>query len=105
MKLKIILIVILFSLPVSVFAAPEVLTPTFVGCHPSGICYIGVSPPATMTSCPNKGQVRFDISNPGSNPQYSAALSALMGGKNIQVNLTDDCLNGYPTPNWLHVLK
>ena len=86
-------------------AGSELLTPTAVGCHSNGLCYIVISPPATATTCPNKGQIRFDISLPGSNAQYTAALSAVMANKMINVSLTDACSSGYSTPNWLHVIK
>ena len=82
-------------------SAPQTFTPTFVGCFPSGTCFIGVSPMAE-TTCPNKGQIRFDITLPGSNAQYSTALSSYMAGKKLVINVTDTCLDNYPTPNYLH---
>ncbi len=76
-----------------------------VGCMPSGTCYIQISPTATNTVCTLKDQIRFDITLPGSKPQYSAALSALMAGKQITANLTDVCIDDFPVPDWLQVNK
>ena len=74
-----------------------------VGCFPHGTCYIQIIPASTNTACPLKNQIRFDITLPGSNAQYSAALAAHTSGKTINVNLTDNCLDGYPIPDWLQI--
>ena len=105
MRLMVYVFICSSVLSTSVIAGSEQLTPTAVGCHPNGICYIIVSPPAVNTTCPQKTQIRFDISLPGSEAQYSAALSAVMSGKDVAVNLTDNCLSDFPVPDWLHVIK
>ena len=89
----------------ALFAGSENFSPRFVGCFPNGTCYIGIEPGSSTTICPNKAQIRFDVTKPGSDAQYSAALSALMANKLINVNITDVCIDGYPSPNWLHVMK
>ncbi|MFT4928850.1 MAG: hypothetical protein ACI8WB_004970 [Phenylobacterium sp.] len=76
-----------------------------VGCMPQGTCYIQIAQPAEHTSCTLKNQIRFDITLPGSQAQYSAALSALMAGKQINANLTDTCIDNFPVPDWLQVNK
>ena len=86
-------------------AGSEDFTPTYVGCFPSGTCYIGISPSATKTTCTKKFQIRFDIKHSGSKMQYSAALSALITGKKIHANLTDNCIDEFPVPDYLHVVK
>ena len=102
------LILIIFTILYAqqVFSAgAESFSPSFVGCFPSGICFIGIEPPATLTTCPTKSQIRFDISLPGSTPQYSAALTALVSGKQINAALTDTCINGFPGTSYLYVKK
>lgn len=53
-------LLLLFGMSLSVTnvnAGAEEVTPTFVGCHPNGVCYIGISPLAVSTICPNKGRI------------------------------------------------
>ncbi len=76
---------------------------TSVGCLSRGTCYVNIQPATNLTTCSKKGQIRFDITLPGSKAQYSAALAALMSGKQINAYLTDTCINGFPTPDWLQV--
>ena len=76
---------------------------TFVGCHPSGDCFIGINPKATQTECPSTGQIRLGITRPGADAVYAAAMTAFVAGKEIRAHLLDDCKDGFPTPNWLHV--
>ncbi|USH03691.1 hypothetical protein K6Q96_06775 [Grimontia kaedaensis] len=76
-----------------------------VGCFPQGTCYVQIEQEAKNTSCPLKNQIRFNISLPGSQAQYSAALSALLAGKTINVYLTDSCIDDFPIPDWLQVNK
>ena len=85
------------------YSAPETFTVKFVGCFPNGTCYIGISPYSGSTTCQNKGQIRFDITDPGSNAQYAAAMAAFATGKKIHGNITNNCLNGYPKPDYLHI--
>jgi hypothetical protein len=87
----------------SSYAAPETFTVKFVGCFPHGTCYIGISPSSGSTTCPNTAQIRFDITEPGSNAQYSAALVAFTTGKKIHGYITSNCVDGYPSPTYLHI--
>ena len=98
---KLMVIGILYLIARSAFCAPQIFTPTFVGCFPDGICFIGITPLAE-TACEKKGQVRFDISLPGSSAQYSTALASKMANKKLLINVTDVCSGGYPIPDYIH---
>jgi hypothetical protein len=76
-----------------------------VGCMPHGTCYVQTAQSITNTTCALKNQIRFDITLPGSQAQYSAALAALMAGKTINAYVTDQCIDNFPVPNWLQVNK
>ena len=84
-------------------AGNETFGVNLVGCYPDGTCFIGIEPSATLTTCGSKEQVRFDITLPGSQAQYSAALAAFSSNKKIRVQLTDQCKDGFPIPGWLHI--
>ena len=96
---------VLQALSATSFASGHVyVEPTFVGCFPGGTCFIGVSTPINVTPCEHKLQIRFDITLPGSDAQYSAALLAFSSKKRLRVHITNECLSGYPVPGWLYVV-
>ena len=97
-----IMLIAIFYSSIGLSAGAERFSLSFVGCFQHGICFIGISPPATASTCVNTNQIRFDITNPGSEAQYSAALAALMAEKTITAHLTDDCIDGFPVPLYLH---
>ena len=103
MKKNILILVAIMFAPFAFSDGVEDLHPSFVGCNPNGACMIGVDPGSTTSTCPNNGQIRFDISLAGSQPQYMAALAALTNDKVIRVHLTDKCIDGFPTVDWLYV--
>ena len=100
--LRIIVFTFLYTITADAFSTSQTFIPTFVGCFPNGVCYIGVTPNVD-TTCPNKGQIRLDITLPGSEAQYSAALTSFVSGKKLNINVTDTCLTDFATPNWLHI--
>ncbi len=92
-------------LPVSLYASgAQTFEVEFVGCFSDGRCYIGIEPSA-VTECVNKSQIRLNIQNPGANAQYAAALTAYSASHKLRVHVQDNCINGYPTPDYLHVTK
>lgn len=76
-----------------------------VGCFNDGKCFIGITPESDETACPNNSQVRFSIENLGANPQYSAALTAFSTGQRVKISINDQCIDGYPSFDWLYVTK
>ncbi|WP_165773273.1 hypothetical protein [Zooshikella ganghwensis] len=44
----------------------------------------------------------FGAYSKGSKGQYSALLTAFMGGKRIRVK-TEACFQDHPTPDWLYI--
>ena len=103
MKKKLLILSLALYAPLTALAASEKLNPIFAGCKSDGICYIGINPGATSTSCPNTRQIRFDITLAGSPSQYSAALAAVMSYKKISTSfIADTCIDGFPVPEWLH---
>lgn len=102
MKNVILILGILFASK-SYSAGNETFTVDLVGCKPSGLCFAGIKPNAVSTSCPSKSQIRFDITLPGSQALYSTLLTAFVSGKKIRVALTDNCIDDFSVPDWLHV--
>ena len=101
--MKSILIALLLPFNSAWASGVETFSVSFVGCFSNGNCFVGIGPSATTTECPSKQQLRLDITLPGSQAQYSAALTAFSMGKKIRVEVSDNCMDGFPTPNFLHV--
>jgi len=80
-----------------------------VGCDTtSGMCWIKLSTstiiPATMHSCSSGDEVRFMISDLGSNAVLSVALAAFMSGKKLEIYTDGTCIAGYPKANYVTVV-
>ena len=102
--MKTIVFILLFLKAIFTQAAGnETFTIDLVGCLSSGICFAGISPSATLTSCASKTQIRFNISQVGSQAQYSALLTAFTTGKKVRIALSDTCIDNFSSPDWLHV--
>ncbi|TVZ39016.1 hypothetical protein P886_3403 [Alteromonadaceae bacterium 2753L.S.0a.02] len=96
--------IVLTLLSWSVFSSGnESFHVSFIGCRPTGICFIGVTPSATQSSCSNGAQLRFNISDPGGDAIYSAAMVAFTTGKQIRAEVTDTCLDSFPSVGMLNV--
>ena len=88
----------------AIAASEETLTPTFVGCLENGECFFGVSPAisASNTTCASRSQVRFNMSQPGSESIFRTVLSAKLAGKPVTVKVTNNCLATFPRPEYVH---
>lgn len=73
--------------------------PESVGCDAtSGVCFVNLESEVTTASCGNKKQLRIDPNLNGAKGMYTAALSALLGNKNI-IFSQSGCFEGAMAPN------
>ncbi|MBU2707435.1 hypothetical protein KCM76_15690 [Zooshikella marina] len=87
----------------NVSASIDVVTPIGVGCDSEdGTCFAILRESLAGSNCTHKKQLRLNPDSKGSKGQYSALLTAFMGGKRIRVK-TEACFQDHPTPDWLYI--
>ncbi|TVZ37847.1 hypothetical protein P886_2193 [Alteromonadaceae bacterium 2753L.S.0a.02] len=74
-----------------------------VGCFLDGVCFIDINPSTTKTSCTNKNQIRFTLSEAAGSEVYSTALAAYASQAKLIIYVNDDCTNGFPSLDWLAI--
>ncbi len=80
---------------------------TQFGCHAvNDICFLRVEAAVTnpeVTSCPNPGQIRWRLSDPGGEAIFSLVSTATATGKEIAIYLNSSCLGNYPRVNYVWI--
>ncbi|MES2825071.1 MAG: hypothetical protein V4732_15815 [Pseudomonadota bacterium] len=65
--------------------------------------FVGITPASTTSPCAQKGELKWNLADPGAKEAISVLLSARAMGKKIRVGVSSACVAGEATGTYLYI--